>query len=710
MPIEFDYTLKRYEESRTRIFKPDAIKSPLANISVISAPNSSGKSTLMNIIALSLFGTDPKAESVNESLKKQISSLTDHKIQDIVFSLKITDKSGKNGLLVSKNNFDSLDIDRKQIIDGVERHIDSDRFHGNYKLIYDIPDSPLERLKELTYDIKAQQTNWQSKLTTLMSYVNTNIKDLLRRKQEYDVPSLKEKISKSLENIDLKTANITTLEEKSKKLNKYYYLRKYLSLNKDYEEAKEASKAISKEKKETVDERNTKVVEFREKAVEQGRIQETIKSLKETLVENIVELAIDGLSGFSKWSSKVKQAPTRQSVKEDLEFIETITDRCKEELEDYNNKSTMEEVEFYDKLVSWIRTNMGSNYQVPGTEMTFSSLIDKLDSIITQNRKLITKKHRLENVVDWIRQLKESIRQFEELGEIMSTKHKDMSDAQRANKIKEISESKRDYDAIKKGIKKDMQSVIFELSKLEVNESDDLRRIFNALIIRFPELNRYEHMSFNNMEDEIAGLMSRIGEFSAELERESLRLKTLEKQLDDAKNVEPHKYEGKDILLSNLFESVQDLSQKISKWEGFIAEYKHKSSGSDRGQSLDPERTDYFKRVSRYLARKMVSVTYIDKKYYLAEVDLIDAKFIATDGTVIYFEVMGTGQRQLTYILNKLSYDGRVIIAMFDEVALMTSKTMRDIVDKMRNLNNDNEKLLAGLLVSPSDEVKITEW
>ena len=140
MPIEFDYTIKRYEGTRTRVFKPEAIKSPLSNISIISAPNSSGKSTLMNLIALSLFGTDNKAVAVNESLKKQLSFLTDESIQHIIFWLKITDRSGKSGLFISKEKYESMDIVRKEIVDGIERNIDSDRFHGKYKLIYDIPD------------------------------------------------------------------------------------------------------------------------------------------------------------------------------------------------------------------------------------------------------------------------------------------------------------------------------------------------------------------------------------------------------------------------------------------------------------------------------------------------------------------------------------------------------------------------------------------
>ena len=709
MTIEFDYTLKRYQGLSTRIFRPEAIKSPLANISNISAPNSSGKSTLMNIIALSLFGTNSRASTVNESLKKQISSLTDHSIQDITFRLRITDKSGKNGLFVSKDSFDSMDIIRKEIINGTEKHIASDTFHDRYKLIYDIPDNPLERLKELTVNIKTQQTRWQSKLASLIYYVNTNIRDLLKRKQDYDIPSIEKNRASAQGNLELVRNNKISIEAKLGRLKKYYFLKKYLTLKEQYESKKEESKEINRVKKEKSKERKAKETEFREKAEESGRIHEKIKSLKERISQNFVEVDLGEEPGFSKWNAKIKQTPTRESLQDDLDFVKKIEARCSVELEKYQNESSVEEVEFYDRLVSWIRDNLSSNYKVPGTEMTFSLLMEKLDGIVEENRNKIARKRRLKNINDWINELRGAIQEFEELSETISKKYSDMTKAQRDSKIKEISDKKLDYESLIRQLNKDMQSLALELSKLGLNEENEFYAEFNALVIRFPEFQTYDSFSFNKIESEIKNLTSKIESLSQDEQRERLIIETLEKQLEAARNAKPHIFGGKEKQLSILLESLNTLSSAIASWDNFMQDYKPKTSGSEGNFGVSPERVDYFNRVSRYLARRMVVLTHVDRKYELKEVDLINSKFVATDGTVIHFQVMGSGQRQLTYILNKLSYDGRIIIAMFDEVAIMTPTTMRDILNRMRSLMDDGGKLLVGLLVSPSDEVKIID-
>ena len=709
MPIEFDYTIKRYEGTSIREFKPEAIKSPLSNISIISAPNSSGKSTLMNLIALSLFGTDNKAVAVNESLKKQLSFVTDESIQHIIFWLKITDLSGKNGLFISKGKYESMDIVRKEIIDGLEKNIDSDRFHEKYKLIYDIPDNPLERLKELTYSVRDQQRRWQSRLIPLRSYLSENIKDLIKRKQEYDVISLEHNITTENENLDSSRKNESAFAAKLSSLEKYYYLKKYLHLKEEYDSIKDESKEVNKVKREHDEEKYRKIDDFNKTARERGKIQEEIKRQEEMIAGNIIEAGIIDLPGLQKWRAGTKQAPTSQSLEDDLSFAKRMEERCNSELNKDESKSSVGEVEFYDKLLSWLRFNMTSNYKIPSTEMTFSSLISILDEIVTKSRKLLDNRRRFMNTIELIDTLRKSINHYRELGNTISKKYSDMSDAQKESKIKEILDEKRDYDETKKELKKDMQSMVFELSKLGFKDEKEFQKMLNTLIIRFPELESYESFPLDKIEKEISGTKSKIDQLRGDQQREDLKVKSLEKQLAAAINAEPHRFEGSEDRLRELLESIDSLTKIITSWEGYIGKYESKSGSFNVNMKADTESADYFSRVSKYMADRMKTVDHIDKKYELKEVDLINSKFVAKDGTVIQFQVMGTGQKQLTHILNKLSYDGRVIIAMFDEVAMMSPSTMRDIVNKMRALMDDGGKLLAGLLVSPSDKVNITD-
>ena len=57
--IIYDYEIKRFNKSgEFEVFKPEKIPRELDNIVYIEGPNSSGKSTLLNLIALGLHGLE----------------------------------------------------------------------------------------------------------------------------------------------------------------------------------------------------------------------------------------------------------------------------------------------------------------------------------------------------------------------------------------------------------------------------------------------------------------------------------------------------------------------------------------------------------------------------------------------------------------------------------------------------------------------------
>lgn len=709
MPIEFDYTIKRNEGSGIRVFKPAAIKGPISNISVISAPNSAGKSTLMNLIALSLYGGDQNAKSVNSSLKAQIHALSDFEIQKLTFWIRITDKSGKSGLMVRKDSFDTNDIIRKEILEGTERLIDSVRFHEKYDLIYDIPDNPLERLKELTNSVKLQQTNWRTKLSRLRIYIDSNIKDLLRMKEDYDVEAIKQEIAKVDEELVFINKSRTNLEQQLSRLEKYYYLRRFKETKSDYESVRDASRDVNNEKRKSNNEKGAQIKEFRVKAAEHGRIMETIKDLKGTIIQFTQNSGISSVDGFTKWIRNAKQAPTSRSLKDDLTMIGLIDEKCNQSLSGYKDDSTLGEVEFYDKLLSWIRENMGSNYQVPGTEITFSALVERLDSIVESNRESFRRKKQLESLSALIKDLKNEVEKFNEISKEISLKYEDVSSAQRDTRYEEINKNSKKLNTQKKDLSDKLQALKSQLLKFEIHDEDEVQQAFNVHLMRFPELNKYGTTPLQTVNDEVSTLKSNINGYSQKEQKEKLRKESFEKQLEKAEKLKPHKYQDYSEGLSTLLNSIDDLIHMISNWETLIDRYKRKESGRRESFQNSSEEDEYFKKISEYLAHRMKFITHIDKRYELREVDLINSRFVAIDGTLIYFPTMGTGQRQQAYLLNRLRYNDKIILAMFDEVAMMSQSTMQPIVDLMKELR-DEGKLMVGLLVSPNEEVKITEW
>ena len=87
--INFDYLLTRFEGDETRIYTPEKFPRELPNLVYIQGPNSSGKSTLLNIIALAFFGLKLKEDELPTSLREKLKDLIYSDHQSLVFSVSI---------------------------------------------------------------------------------------------------------------------------------------------------------------------------------------------------------------------------------------------------------------------------------------------------------------------------------------------------------------------------------------------------------------------------------------------------------------------------------------------------------------------------------------------------------------------------------------------------------------------------------------------
>ena len=102
--IKYDYYIERVNENR--FFKPSEIPTKLPNLVIIEGPNSKGKSTLLNIIALSMFGN--RRDKLNPALISKMNQLLDSDHQKLKFSFEITDQNNKTILKSAKKELDSL--------------------------------------------------------------------------------------------------------------------------------------------------------------------------------------------------------------------------------------------------------------------------------------------------------------------------------------------------------------------------------------------------------------------------------------------------------------------------------------------------------------------------------------------------------------------------------------------------------------------------
>ncbi len=153
------YTLTREPGTKSEIiFHPDASllnfinSSHNSRIFRIQASNSKGKSFLLNLISYSLFGLELSSEDLIPTLRRSIESLTDESHQKIEFDLSFIDPEGF--LLNSKFS----QTQSQPIVTITENEITTEfnfeKFVKQYKLVYDIPEKPLERIYQVIKSLK----------------------------------------------------------------------------------------------------------------------------------------------------------------------------------------------------------------------------------------------------------------------------------------------------------------------------------------------------------------------------------------------------------------------------------------------------------------------------------------------------------------------------------------------------------------------------
>jgi len=148
--IKYNYCLEQDEEDEVKEYGP-AFPTSIKNLAILEGPNGSGKSTLLHLLALACHGL--KTGDVNESLRKKIAGLVDGHLQKLSFEIALSDRNGSVVLSACKEvNSTSIELRNAS-----GKLVTSEEFAKKYRLIYDIPEDPLNRLGKLLDDIRMAQ-------------------------------------------------------------------------------------------------------------------------------------------------------------------------------------------------------------------------------------------------------------------------------------------------------------------------------------------------------------------------------------------------------------------------------------------------------------------------------------------------------------------------------------------------------------------------
>ena len=700
--IEYDYTINRNEVDEVVTYTPDKIPTKLPNLVSIEGPNSSGKSTLLHMIALSLHGLNK--ESMNPALKHKMKSLLDNSYQEVKFEFKIQNNDKTLEIISQKASLNKPLIKVYEIRNGKKIILTPERFEKEYNLIYDIPDNPTQRLNQLTESIKWLQQTWGNRIGSLTSNTQRVINDVKNSRDPKIIQELYDSLEKANQNyIDISRKNdldIAFLDM----LEKYTYCRSFLEYSDKYNKLEERIKQSEKKKKKVIKMKNKVSNEYRklkDEALELMKILEdmydnvtpTLKRLipkEEDHLMKIWEMVNfnDSMRNF-EFSEKFKSV----NLTFKLQLVKLIE----------KHEETIKEAEIWEKVVCALQEFKTKDIEVPGAGKNISELIDAINESNKEYEILLNYVSNINKSIDLLCNIEEKRNKLEteifpRLREISGEQDFDLYE----DEVNEENDLEKEYQKLK-NFEDNGDFYWKECAKKDIS-LDDIGLIFNEISFK-EEIIPYESYSENQLLEKINHLKKSINEDSTTLRRKKNNIDFLDNEIQRLEKKEPHKYQNRMEELTDILKTCQIIKQKmVVKYDRYITEIIDRNYSPD---SKDKEREKYFEQVSDYLGKRVEYVKYIDKEYKVKSIDMFNETIQTEDGKIIKLVDMGTGQSQSAYLMGQLNVaDNRKIIALFDEVAMMDKKSLTPIFKKFEELYLQ-DKLLAGVVVQMGDELKI---
>ena len=701
--IKYDYTIRRDEADTEVLYVPKDIPKELPNLSSVEAPNSSGKSTLLNLIALAINGL--KSDNINVSLKNKMRALLESPHQSLSFELSIQNHDNTLEMICEK------EVDSNQIIvyekkGDVKKPISPEKLEREYNIIYDIPFNPTERIDQLILTIKNTQKDYEKKLNLFRKHINNTITEIKNGKNPEQISLLKENIKAMEKQLLEKNEKLVAKRSYYDTLGKYTYLNCYVELLRQLTNAENELKTLKN--KHTSSKRNKTIKSNRYKELLTCAI-EKIKRLKD--VFNSVTpklkkmLSKDQEQLIHLWELIDLDRALRELTFDNnniKRLVPVFKNELSEFIKDDKYLSYYEESEVIGKLISLLESYKTKNIIIPGYGKNVANFIQLLKEeskkqndnatyylnirSMIESLTIINDTSRLleETIFPKIRELKDDHDIFIE--EEYSTSLDDL-----LIQVKELQIQLASYEklCIKKDIDVSDQKKIQE-KLLEFHSSDGITEYEKSL-------------SDEQLLDKISLLEGEISKEESQLRKDS-QLKALKEiELERLESMKPHPYQKKLSYLTQLHQTCFDLEQKMIQYSSYIDNI----IGHKKYQQNDEYQKKYFIEVAHYLGRRIGEIRYIDHVYQAENVDIIEGMISTKEGKKIRLTDMGTGQSQSAYLLAQLNAsDHRKIIALFDEVAMMDTKSLQPIYRKMKELY-DQGKLLVGIVVQKGDQIKI---
>lgn len=701
--IEYQYKLVRNEGDEIRTFTPDQIPSKLENLVYIEGPNSCGKSTLLNILALSFHGL--KNKEIPKSLKSKMMSLLDTEYQELTFNVKITNKD--NSLtLISEMTDPKKPVKLYEILNGQKKLLTDDTFHRYYNVIYDIPIDPTARLIQLTTDIKDNQIRYGNCVGELRARIKEIIEEIRHSKDPNRITELTRLIEQNEDDEITHKKAKQLLEEEIDALEKYTFKRFYDDFKSAYEQKKqEAGKLEKSRKKEERDKKRlsdkamTKMLTAHHGLREMQEIYNEVTPYLRTLIPKQEKHHLNIWERID-FNESLKTFEFDENFTEEIiHFQSVLTNLINEKYK----QEQLKEGEFYKYLLEFLGNFSDLEIVLPGG-ITINEFKNEIEKLQRNFEPTLKTSENIENAIQLLKDLK------------LKKETIELNILQDLKALKEISPEISDEE-YQQQYTEDTTSEIKKLveyleRKTKFYEDEWIKKgrpsweqIQNVRSL----WQKYSTYTEQQLKERISQLKEQLLETKAKLhnlETQKQRITFQKTELEKKKDHPYRKYLDKlDDQLRPIVESLQQQLQR--DFDAHIRDIIDEKAK----HSSDKKKECYYKAIFTYLAKKIGYIRYLNDEFKVKNIDLVD-KIIFTEDNggknkKIRFADMGTGQGQSAYLVGKLNTaDDRKIIALFDEVAMMDSHSLAPIYKRFKELYKEDH-LLAGIVVQKADSVNV---
>lgn len=681
----------------------------------IEGPNSIGKSTLLNIIALSFWGTESK--KIHPTLLEKMSGLLSSDYQRLKFRLKINSEKEKFMLRSNKATLNKTEIMHEESIDGKTfKPITRERFEGKYNLIYDIVSNPIERLNDLLKELREEERQYGNRVRDFGSFLRQTLKDIDTSRNKERLDTVTSKINEiTQENAEI-TNNLPKLENSLNLLQThayvrfyYYYSNEHDTLGRKITEYEQKSETLEKDGRRI----GSKLMKYR-------RETELLRQSILNSYQQTTPLIPKTLPKSHKGSLKIwKELNPYSTEKEDLNALRNEAIHLRSLFQIQSDKikaeSSFKDASTIERLIGALQEFEDSSLLIPKLKVTIGELIRILKEENRRNFLIMSQYRNLASIDtllgDLIYNVENMLKKLLELKDVSAT-NKQLSD----EAIKTYFEKKSQLQMMREELQKLSKRRQYYLQKCESKNIDIERlksRPYKDISREIPsdkELERLLSLSEEQIMQKIGELENDLSQKGKKLGENETVLGIFKREKNELEKQKPHRFEGYREEITTLLQKAHTVSSKLlADYDSNIKDLIEKKVKKDEIDK-DLAKRKHYEEISRYLAHRIGVFPHIDRKYKATTVDLVSGIITTEDGTIIRVKDIGTGQSQSAYIMSLLNVpdDGRKIIALFDEIAMMDEKSLEPVCQRMKQLYED-KRLLVGIVVQKSEQFRLKE-